>query len=166
MPLDQQNTVHLILDNLRSAFNVGSIFRTSDAGKISRIHLCGMTPHPPHDRLSRTALGADEHVPWTYYASTSMAVELLKNRAIPLVGVELTAAAIDYTRFKWVQPVALVMGHEVRGIAPDILAECSEVVKIPMYGVKNSINVATAYGIILYEILRQCPTKREVHPDS
>ncbi len=154
-PLDTRNPVHVVLDNIRSAFNVGSIFRTSDAGLITRIHLCGMTPHPPHDRLSRTALGAEEHVPWSYYSKCSAAVEALKIRNVPLVGLETTPEAEDYTRFEWDQPVALVLGHEVRGIAPDILNECADVVQIPMLGVKNSVNVATAYGIILFEILRQ-----------
>jgi len=162
--LDTRHPVHVILDNIRSAFNVGSIFRTSDAGQITRIHLCGMTPHPPHDRLSRTALGADEHVPWSYYAKCSVAVETLKSRDVPIVGVETTPDADDYTRFEWNQPVALVLGHEVRGIAPDILDECVDVVQIPMLGVKNSINVATAYGIILFEILRQWAASPENTP--
>ena len=89
---------------------------------------------------------------------------MLKSRDVPIVGVETTPDADDYTRFEWNQPVALVLGHEVRGIAPDILDECVDVVQIPMLGVKNSINVATAYGFILFEILRQWSASPKTTP--
>ena len=151
----QRNPVHVVLDNLRSAYNVGSIFRTSDAGAVEHIHLCGMSAHPPHRKIEKTALGAFEYVPWTYYERTSDALEALHGQGITVVGVEVAPAAIPHTSFVWPSPVAIVFGNEVTGIPDKILARCDVAVCIPMQGYKNSINVATAFGIVLYEIIRQ-----------
>ena len=147
--------VHAVLDNLRSAYNVGSIFRTGDAGAIEHIHLCGMSAHPPHRKIEKTSLGAFEYVPWTYYERTADALEWLRGRSIPSVAIEVVERAVPHTAFHWPKPVAIVFGNENSGINEKTLARCDAVVRIPMHGYKNSINVATAFGIILYEILRQ-----------
>ncbi len=150
--------VQIVLDNIRSAFNVGSIFRTSDAGAVEHIHLCGMCAHPPHKKLEKTALGAFEYVPWTYYERTKDVLATLGEQGVPRIGIEITDDAIPMTHFEWPQPVAIVFGNEVTGINEKNLARCDAVVKIPMQGYKNSMNVATAFGIVLYDILNKWGT--------
>jgi tRNA G18 (ribose-2'-O)-methylase SpoU len=155
LPAIPRNPVHVVLDNVRSAFNVGSIFRTADAGAVEHVHLCGMSAYPPNPKLAKTALGAHEYVPWTYHTSTEAAIEALQARAVPLVAVEVTPVAVSHTQFDWPRPVAIVFGNEVRGVSPDVLVRCDAVVCIPMRGFKNTINVATAFGVILFEVLRR-----------
>jgi len=155
LPSVTRNPVHVVLDNLRSAYNVGSIFRTSDAGAVEHIHLCGMSAHPPHRKIEKTSLGAFEYVPWTYYERTSDALETLREQGIPVMAVEVVEGAVSHVAFEWPKPVAVVFGNEVTGINDKTLARCDGVVQIPMRGLKNSINVATAFGVILFEILRQ-----------
>ncbi len=153
LPDIDRHPVHVVLDNIRSAYNVGSIFRTSDAGAAAHIHLCGMSAHPPHPKLEKTALGAFEYVPWTYHERTKDCFAALRARDIPIVAVEVSEGAVDYTAFDWPRPVAVVFGNEVNGIHERNLRRCDAVVKIPMYGFKNSMNVATAFGVLLYGIL-------------
>jgi tRNA G18 (ribose-2'-O)-methylase SpoU len=147
--------LYVVLDNIRSAYNVGSMFRTGDACAIAHIHLCGMSAHPPHKKLDKTALGAQEHVPWTYWERTRDCLDALAATGIAVIGVEVTDTAIPLSAFRWPQPVAVVFGNEVDGINERRLAQCDAVVRIPMRGHKNSLNVATAFGIVLYNILHQ-----------
>ena len=91
-------------DNIRSAFNLGSIFRTADAGAVEHIHLCGMSAHPPHPKLEKTALGAHEYVPWTYYERNRDCLEALAERGIPIVAIEITPDAVPYPAFTWPPP--------------------------------------------------------------
>lgn len=147
--------VHVMLDNLRSAFNVGSIFRTADAGAAAHLHLCGMTAHPPHKKLEKTALGAFDYVPWTYYERNRDCMDALEKQGIPVVAVETVPGASDYRDFCWPRPVAIVFGNEENGVNERVLRRCSAVVQIPMFGYKKSINVATAFGIVLFGILEQ-----------
>lgn len=149
----RRHPIHIVLDNLRSAFNVGSIFRTADSGAVAHVHLCGMTAHPPHKKLEKTALGAFDYVPWTYYERTSAALEGLRSEGVSIVAVEVTDDAVPMQDFAWETPVALVFGNEVTGISEKTIARCDGVVKIPMQGHKNTINVATAFGIVLYHVL-------------
>jgi len=155
LPPLERNPVHVVLDNLRSAYNVGSVFRTSDAGAVAHIHLCGMSAHPPHRKIEKTSLGAFEYVPWTYYERTGDALEALRRQGIPILAIEVAEGAVSHVTFDWPKPVAIVFGNEVTGINDKTLAHCDAVVQIPMRGRKNSINVATAFGVILFEILRQ-----------
>ena len=155
LPKIERNPVHVVLDNLRSAYNVGSIFRTSDAGAVEHIHLCGMSAHPPHKKLEKTALGAFEYVPWTYHERTTAALRRLGESGILRVAVEVTENSAPITGFEWPSPVAIVFGNEVTGINDRVLRACDATVRIPMHGYKNSMNVATAYGIVLYEVLRR-----------
>ncbi|MBN2307372.1 MAG: RNA methyltransferase [Candidatus Hydrogenedentes bacterium] len=155
LPELPRNPVHVVLDNIRSAFNVGSIFRTADAGAVSHIHLCGMTAHPPSVKLAKTALGACDYVPWTYHERSLDAIELLRSQGIPLAAVEVADHAVSHLRYAWPRPVAIVFGNEVTGISADVMARCDAAVQIPMRGFKNTINVATAFGIVLFEILRR-----------
>jgi len=155
LPPINRNPVHLVLDNLRSAYNVGSIFRTADAGAVAHIHLTGMSAHPPHKKLEKTALGAFEYVPWTYWERTVEAIQDLQGRGIPVVALETTNEAVSYTSYDWPKPVALVFGNEVHGINDKVIRQCDAVAAIPMAGYKNTINVATAAGVVLFEVLRK-----------
>lgn len=155
LPPIPRSPVYIVLDNLRSAYNVGSIFRTSDAGAVEHIHLCGMSAHPPHKKLEKTALGAFDYVPWTYWERTTDCLDRLGDEGITRVAVEVTQEAKSHVEFQWPKPVAVVFGNEVTGINARVLRRCDTVVKIPMRGYKNTINVATAFGVVLYELLRQ-----------
>lgn len=149
----ERNPVTIVLDNIRSAFNVGSIFRTSDAGAVDHIHLCGMTAHPPHKKLEKTALGAFEYVPWTYHERTTNCLRELGEQGIHRVAIEVTGEAVSMAEFNWPEPVVIVFGNEVNGINNRVMKHCDSIVKIPMLGYKNSMNVATAYGVVLYDVL-------------
>ena len=155
LPPVERRPIYVVLDNIRSAFNAGSIFRTADAGGVKHIYTCGMTACPPNEKLAKTALGATDYVSWSQHGRSMEAVEALRGRNIPVVAIEVTPAAVAHTTFDWPEPVGIVFGHEVRGVAPDILEAADHAVAIPMRGYKNTINVATAFGIILYEILRR-----------
>jgi len=153
LPSLPRNPIHVVVDNIRSAFNVGSIFRTCDACAAAHIHLCGMAAHPPHKKLEKTALGAFEYVPWTYYERTKDCFAALRKQNIPIAAIEVAEGASGLHGFDWPKPVAVVLGNEVNGIHARNLARCDYIVRIPMHGYKNSINVATAAGIVLYDIL-------------
>ena len=157
-----RKTIFLILDNIRSRENVGSIFRTADASGVSKIYLCGITPRPPHEKISKTALGAETYVLWEYYKQTWKCLLELKNQnsKIKIVGLEQTKQSQNIFKFK---PkflptgrqvrLALVVGNEVRGLSPKILRYCDKKISIPMYGKKESLNVSVAAGIALYRII-------------
>lgn len=153
LPAIPRNPIHAVLDNFRSAYNVGSAFRTADACAVCHMHLCGMSAHPPHKKIEKTSLGAFEYVPWTYYERVKDCLAELRARDIPIVAIEVTDHAVPYSEFAWPRPVAVVFGNEVMGINEGVLSLCDAVIRIPMYGHKNSINVATAIGVILYDIL-------------
>ncbi|MFP4502950.1 MAG: RNA methyltransferase [Candidatus Hydrogenedentota bacterium] len=145
--------LHVVLDNIRSAYNVGSMFRTADAAGATHVHLCGMSAHPPHKKIEKTALGAQDYVPWTYHERVTDCVDGLKAQGIAVVALEVAESAMPMGEYPWPQPVAVVFGNEVTGISARTLRRCDATVVIPMHGHKNSINVATAFGIVLYHIL-------------
>lgn len=155
LPSVQRAPVHVVLDNLRSAYNVGSAFRTSDAAAVEHVYLCGMSAHPPHPKLDKTALGAQDYIPWSYHERTMDAIRLIQGKGIPVVAVEIAEGAANHFDFDWPKPVAVVFGNEVTGVPERVLKHCDHCVQIPMRGYKNSINVATAFGIVLYEIIRR-----------
>jgi 23S rRNA (guanosine2251-2'-O)-methyltransferase len=146
--------IHIVLDNLRSAFNVGSIFRLADAVRAAEVIPCGYTAFPPHHKLEQTSLGTTDSVPWRRFDDTAMALADLKSKGIKIVGVETARGASPYHRFEYAFPVALVLGNEALGISEPALKLCDAVVEIPVFGYKNSINVATAAAIVLYGALR------------
>lgn len=155
LPPIERQPIHVVLDNLRSAYNVGSIFRTADAAAVAHIHLCGMSAHPPHRKLAKTALGAFDYVPWTYYERNRDCLDALQALNIPVVAVEVAENAVSMADFAWPKPVAVVFGNEVHGVNERVLRRAQAVVRIPMHGHKNTINVATAFGIVVYAILSQ-----------
>ncbi len=143
-----------ILDNLRSRENVGSIFRTSDAAGVSKIYLCGITPQPPHEKISKTALGAELDIPWEYHKQTWRLVDSLKKEGFIILALEKTHLPNEvWGTFKGGEKVALIVGNEVDGLSPQVLKRSHEVMSIPMVGKKESLNVSVAFGIAIYRIL-------------
>ena len=148
--------VVVVLDNIRSMHNVGSVFRTGDAFLIRGIYLCGYTPQPPHRDIHKTALGATETVEWRAFASTVDAIRSLKEDGYNVLAVEQTEGSLrlDELPAASVGPVALVFGNEVAGVDPAALALCDGSVEIPQWGMKHSLNVSIAAGIVLWELAR------------
>ncbi len=139
----------MILQNIRSLYNVGSIFRTADAYGVGKIFLCGYTASPPRHEISKTALGAEGWVPWEKAAQTWRLVQNLKRAGFKIVSLELSGTSIPITLFKPEYPLALVFGNEVKGVTKKILERSDAVVHLPMYGRKESLNVSVAAGIAL-----------------
>lgn len=151
----RRTPVFALFENIRSMYNVGAMFRTSDAALVSRIFLAGITPQPPHRDMDKSALGATDVVPWEYCPNSLSAARRLKKERIPLIALELTHQSKPYTALSYPFPVCLVVGNEIDGISDELLKFCDFAIDIPMLGRANSLNVATAYGIALFEILRQ-----------
>lgn len=147
--------LYLILDNIRSRENVGSIFRTADAVGIKHIYLCGITPTPPHEKIAKTSLGAENYIPWSYIRDTWRIVTRLKKEGISVIGLELTRDSVSAFNLKPKFPAAIVLGNEVKGLSPAILKKCDKKISIPMYGKKESLNVSVAAGIAVYA-MREC----------
>ena len=145
---------YFICDNIRSLENIGSIFRTADALGVNKIFLCGISGYPPNHKISKTALGAENMVPFEYHKQTWRLIEKLKKEKIKIVALELSKKSIAYTKFKPKFPVALILGNEIKGISKKILSKSDAVIHLPMRGKKESLNVAVAAGIAGYEINR------------
>ncbi len=147
--------IHVVLDNIRSAFNVGSIFRSADgAGSVEKIYLCGITANIDNPKLEKTALGAIDMVSSEYYETTLDALKELRENKIPIFIVELTEDAEDFQKIQYPKEVALVFGHEKKGVADNILDMADKKIFIPMRGQKESLNVANCATTIFYEITR------------
>ncbi len=147
--------VIVLLDQVRSLYNVGSFFRTSDAVRVTRLLLGGITATPPNTRIAKTALGAERSVPWEKVHDPLAALDRLREAGWELAAVETSLQAVDLFDWQPPFPVCIVFGHEVDGVAPALLARCDTHVRIPTLGAKQSLNVATAGGVVLYELLRK-----------
>jgi 23S rRNA (guanosine2251-2'-O)-methyltransferase len=147
--------VAVLLDNVRSLYNVGAFFRTADAAGVERLLLCGITGRPPQRAISKTALGAEDLVPWEHTWEPVPLIDGLRRGGYEIVAVETTVHAVDL--FDWMPrfPVCAIFGHEVDGIRPEVSALSDTHVRIPMLGAKHSLNVATAGGVVIYELLRK-----------
>ena len=145
----------VLLDNVCSMYNIGSFFRTSDAVGLEMLYLCGITACPPRSAISKTALGAEESVPWQHYADARESLATLRARNYEIAVIETSLVSVDLYEWKPAFPVCVVFGHEVDGIRPELLALADTHVRIPMVGRKHSLNVATAAGVVLYELLRK-----------
>jgi len=144
----------IVLDNVRSLNNVGSIFRTADAFIVEAVYLCGITARPPHRDIHKTALGATESVEWRYFESTADAVRELKAKGYAIVSVEQADEAVSPDRFtvEAGKKYALVFGHEIKGVSEEVVRLSDACIEIPQYGTKHSFNVAVSAGIILWEL--------------
>jgi tRNA G18 (ribose-2'-O)-methylase SpoU len=147
------NQFVVVLDNIRSLHNVGSIFRTADGAGADKLYLCGMTATPPRAEIRKAALGAEEHVAWEYFSRTEQALAKLWGAGYHLFALENeTPRAVDFRSARYVFPLALIVGHEFNGIAPATLEMCDAIIQLPMHGAKSSLNVAVAFGVAAYEI--------------
>ena len=144
----------LVLDNLRSTHNVGSIFRTADAFRIQAIILCGITATPPQKDIRKTALGATESVQWQYCKNTSDAVDQLKMKGVVVLAIEQAEGSTNLSDFtpKSNTTYALVFGHEVKGVSQEIVSAANEVLEIPQEGTKHSLNVSVSVGLVVWEL--------------
>jgi len=144
--------VTVVLDNIRSLYNIGSVFRTADAFLIEKICLCGITAQPPHRDIHKSALGATETVSWKYFPHTLQAVEELRSGNYMLIAVEQTDKSIPITAFRPQvnHKYALIFGHEIRGVDQDIIDRCDMSIDIPQFGTKHSLNISVIAGIVLW----------------
>lgn len=147
--------VTILLENIRSLYNVGSFFRTADAAAIEKLVLSGITGRPPHKGILKTALGSENTVPWEYTGQAVTIAEQLHGQGYELAMMETTTHAVDLFDWNPRFPVCIVFGNEVDGVTPPLAALCDTHVRIPMLGMKHSLNVATAGGVVMYELLRK-----------
>jgi tRNA G18 (ribose-2'-O)-methylase SpoU len=156
-----------VLDNIRSAYNVGSILRTSDGAGIGHACLCGITPTPLHPRLAKTALSAEIHTSWSYHPDCVDQVRRLKDEGVTIIGLETSPEALDLTTeaLRLEGDIALVVGNEICGIDPAVLSLCDHLYMLPMTGIKKSLNVSVSFGIAAYILNRhritELPVKSE-----
>lgn len=152
---DAAQTIEVLLDNIRSAYNVGSIFRTSDGAGVRHIHLCGITPPPTHAGVAKTALGAEQTVPWSQDWNATVVAAKLKQKGYQIICLEGGVGSTDlFSRLDGISdaPILLVLGNENDGIDPAIREMADALVNLPMLGRKESLNVAVAYGIAIYTL--------------
>jgi tRNA G18 (ribose-2'-O)-methylase SpoU len=151
----------MLLDNVRSMYNVGAFFRTADAVKLEGLVLSGITAHPPKKQIAKTALGSEETVSWRHAGSPREALLDLRAGGFEIAAVETSLHSVDLFDWEPRFPVCVVFGHEVDGVAPELLGLCDTHVRLPMLGRKHSLNVATAGGVVAYELLRKYRRLRE-----
>jgi 23S rRNA (guanosine2251-2'-O)-methyltransferase len=145
----------VIIDNVRSMYNVGAFFRAADGVGLQKLCLCGITAHPPKNAITKTALGAEQVVPWEHDWDAFHVAEGWRNRGFEIAAIETTSQSVDLFAWQPKFPVCVVFGNEVEGLQPKLLEMANTHVRIPMLGQKTSLNVATAAGIVLYELLRK-----------
>ena len=147
----------VVLDNIRSLNNIGSVFRTSDAFVIEKIYLCGITATPPNKEIHKTALGATESVNWEYVEDTVALVEKLKAESVKVLAIEQAEQSIKLQDFKidLDQKYAVVMGNEVKGVQQEVVSACDYCVEIPQYGTKHSLNISVTTGIVLWDLFKK-----------
>lgn len=156
-----KHQLYIILDNLRSAFNVGAIFRLCDTMRVAGLFLCGYTASPPHVKLEKTSLGTIHFVPWKKFDRALDAVDYLKQSGIPVWAAETTSYSKRYSSITIPDRVGVVFGNEALGVSKDVLDACDCLVEIPTYGFKNSLNVATACAVIGYRIVERMKKKAQ-----
>ncbi|MBD3320175.1 MAG: TrmH family RNA methyltransferase [Chitinivibrionales bacterium] len=158
-----KNPIYIVVDNLRSAFNVGSIFRIADILRVQGLFLCGYTAFPPHVKLKKTSLGTIEYVPWKRFERTADAVDFLKKKNIPVWAAETTSISQKYNAVSYPCELGVVFGNEALGVSREVVNMCDAVIEIPTYGFKNSLNVAAACAVIGYKFI-ECVNSEKGHP--
>ena len=153
--------VRIILDNIRSLMNVGSVFRTSDAFLIQEIILCGITATPPHREIQKTALGATESVAWRYVESTADVVKELQDQEVKVYAIEQAEGSVmlDNFDFSFNDEIAIVMGNEVKGVSDEVMELVDACIEIPQFGTKHSLNISVTTGIVVWEVFQQFQRK-------
>jgi 23S rRNA (guanosine2251-2'-O)-methyltransferase len=152
----QKIPVIVVLENIRSAYNVGSVFRTADAFLLEAIYLCGYTCAPPHKEIKKTALGAEDTVTWKHFTNVSQAIHGLNNAGYAVYAVEQAAGSrmLNNLPYKAGEKIALIFGNEVTGVEQATIQQCKGCIEIPQLGMKHSLNIATAAGVVLWELVR------------
>jgi len=151
-----KSNIYIVIDNVRSGLNIGSIFRTADAFRVNKIFLTGICPVPPHKEILKTALGSTDTVLWEYAKETADVINLMQFNHIKVYAVEQTVNSIKLEHFYTPpdMPVALVFGNEVEGVQQHIIDICNGVIEIPQFGTKHSLNVAVSAGIVIWDIAK------------
>ena len=146
----------MVLDNVRSLHNVGSVLRTADAFRIEAVYMCGITATPPSAEIHKTALGAEDSVNWQYFEDTMQAVDKLKNEGYTVLAVEQVEGSLKLGNFAFEpqKKYALIMGNVVKGVRQDVVDACHQALEIPQYGTKHSMNVSVTAGIVMWEVER------------
>ena len=154
--LSEKNPIVVVLENVRSAYNVGSAFRTADAFLLHAIHICGYTAYPPHKEIKKTALGAEETVAWKYFKKTAEAIDQLRTEGYQVFAVEQAVNSYPLQQLNIVaqQKVAVIFGNEVTGVEQSTIELTDGCIEIPQLGMKHSLNIATAVGVVLWELVR------------
>ena len=155
--LSEKIPVIVVLENIRSAYNVGSVFRTADAFLVEAIYIIGYSAKPPHKEIKKTALGAEETVAWKYFKTTAEAVEELHKEGHKVYAVEQAEGSLPLhsTNFKQEEKIAVIFGNEVTGVDQPSIQLCEGCIEIPQLGMKHSLNIATAAGVVLWELVRR-----------
>lgn len=155
--ISEKSPFIIVLDNVRSQSNVGSVFRTADAFLAEAVYLCGITGKPPSREIQKTALGATESVSWRYFQRTTEAINLLRSSGYRIVAIEQAEGSVELQDFtpEEGQKYALVFGHEVSGVDQEVVDLCDICIEIPQFGMKHSFNIAVSAGIVLWEITRR-----------
>jgi len=152
----------VVLDNVRSLHNVGSVFRTADAFRVEAVYLCGITSAPPSAEIHKTALGAEDAVAWRYFEQTADALAELRSRGYRLAAVEQATDSVAPADFDFSGKTAVVLGHEVKGVGQEAIDLCDACIEIPQHGTKHSLNVSVAAGIIIWEAAKSCLSVRSL----
>ncbi|MCD8044102.1 MAG: RNA methyltransferase [Tannerellaceae bacterium] len=149
-----KNPLIVILDNVRSLHNVGSVFRTADAFKVEAVYLCGITACPPHAEIHKTALGAEDTVDWLYFKDTLEAVDKLKKEGYTVCAVEQAEGSVMLDKFQRdsEKKYAVILGNEVKGVQQTVVDNCDLCIEIPQYGTKHSLNVSVTAGIVVWQL--------------
>jgi len=152
----KKTPIMVVLENIRSAYNVGSVFRTADAFLVEGIYIIGYSAKPPHKEIKKTALGAEETVVWRHFSTSAEAIELLKADGYTILAVEQAEGSIKLQELRPAegQKIAVVFGNEVTGVEQSTIHLCDGVLEIPQFGMKHSLNIATAAGVVLWELVR------------
>lgn len=147
----------VVLDNVRSMNNIGSVFRTGDAFRIECLHLCGISAQPPHKDIHKTALGAENSVEWKYFTNTIDSVVELKSRGYKIIAIEQATESISISEyiFSRENKYAVIFGNEINGVDQEIIDICDDCIEIPQFGTKHSLNISVSAGIIIWEILKK-----------
>ncbi len=154
--MKNKKEIYLILDNIRSTYNVGAILRTADGAGVSKVYLVGVTPAPTdkfnraNSRIAKSALGAEKSVPWESVKSLSSLIKKLKKQGVQIIALEQDERSVNYKKFKPQWPCVLILGEETEGIPKNILKLCDEIIEIPMKGSKESLNVSVATGVCVF----------------
>ncbi|MEY2963215.1 MAG: hypothetical protein RL754_476 [Bacteroidota bacterium] len=149
----------LVSDNVRSMHNIGSLFRTADCFRVEHFYLCGMSPVPGHPEIEKTALGATESVPWSHHENTIDLLTQLKSEGYTIAALEQAEGSFKLHEYQAYGPTALVLGHEVIGVAQDVVEAADHVIEIVQYGTKHSLNVSVSAGLAIYELHKQLSAK-------